>query len=315
MPTQTSTPFVVANLPIDSRIRVFRRFFSAPGEFDELQVDAYCITTRNFIIICDTLLCPEDMQYMLQTLQEQLAGRQLLIINSHADWDHTWGNSYVQTAAAPNALLIAHALCAQRMNTAENQAFLQDYQQRFPLFKHVAITTPRLAFTDTLSLDGGDLQLELLHTPGHCSEHCSLWLPALRVLLAFDAAESPFPTIGNIAGVTDMFETLEKLVSLQPVTVLCSHGQTSNPDILTKNLSYLRTIAQRAKTLLASLHPDSKQLEQAAELINYPYAEVIANHTDSIDHSFYREMHAQNVRYVLQWLLVAAAGKSECSPM
>lgn len=302
MSTRASRPFNVPDLPIDSRIRVFRRLFSAPGEFDELQVDAYCITTRNFLIICDTLLCPEDLQFMLHTMQDQLAGRQLLIINSHADWDHSWGNSYIQTTTAHNALLIAHTLCAPRMDTAENRAFLQEYQQRFPLFKNVAITTPRLAFSNTLSLDGGDLQLELLHTPGHCDEHCSLWLPELRLLLAFDAAESPFPTIGNAASVAAMLTSLTTLAALQPVTVLCSHGRTSNPDILTKNLTYIHTIEQRARALLHSQHPDSQQLEPAAEALHYPYEEVIADHTDTIDHLYYREMHEQNVRHILQSL-------------
>jgi glyoxylase-like metal-dependent hydrolase (beta-lactamase superfamily II) len=303
MSTHMAMPFSVSDLPIDPRVHIFRRLFSAPGEFDELQVDAYGIITERFIIICDTLLCPEDVQFMLQTLQDNLSGRQLLAINSHSHWDHTWGNSYFRSAEAPEALMIAHALCAPSMNTPANLAFLQDYQQRFPLFKHVAITTPALAFTDTLTLDGGDLKLELLHTPGHCAEHCSIWLPELRLLLAFDVAESPFPTIGSADSVGDMLSTLEKLQALQPATVLCSHGQTSDPAILTDNLTYLRTIEERARLLLASQHPSDQQLEQASELINYPYAEVIAGNTASIDHNFYQEMHTQNVRYTLQWLL------------
>lgn len=304
MSTQVAPPFTVPDLPIDSRIRVFRRLFSAPGEFDELQVDAYCITTRHFVVICDTLLCPEDLQFMLHTIQDQLAGRQLLIINSHADWDHSWGNSYLQTDKAPSALLIAHALCASRMNTDENRTFLREYQQRFPLFRNVIITEPQLSFADSLFLDGGDLQLELLHTPGHCDEHCSLWLPELRLLLAFDAAESPFPTIGSAASVADMLTTLARLEALQPVTVLCSHGRTSDPDILAKNLSYIRSIEQRARALLTSQGPNSIQLERVAEFIDYPYEEVVKDTPDTIDHVFYREMHEQNVRYVLQWLLL-----------
>ncbi len=84
MSTHISTPFTVSGLPIDPRIRVFRRLFSAQGEFDELQVDAYGITTERFIIICDTLLCPEDGQFMLHTLQDKLAGRQLLVIERQA---------------------------------------------------------------------------------------------------------------------------------------------------------------------------------------------------------------------------------------
>ncbi|GCE16377.1 MBL fold metallo-hydrolase [Dictyobacter kobayashii] len=129
--------FQVQDLKLDPRVHIFRRLFTAPGEFDELQVDAYIIRTERLLAVCDTLLCPEDAAFMLHDIQAQYAGQPVLVINSHADWDHTWGNSFFVENKA--ALIIAQSLCAQRMSNPTQQAFLQQYQQRFPIFKNVRL--------------------------------------------------------------------------------------------------------------------------------------------------------------------------------
>src|SRR5881394_1370086 len=78
----------------DKRLRVFRRMLSLEGEFDGMQVDAYVLLAERYVLICDTLLCPEDMATMLDAVHGELNGRKVLVVNSHADWDHTWGNCY-----------------------------------------------------------------------------------------------------------------------------------------------------------------------------------------------------------------------------
>ncbi len=76
----------------DERIRVFRRTFHGIKEFEVMEVDAYIVITDHYVIVLDTLLCPEDVSFMMQSVKNQLRGRLLLCINSHADWDHAWGN-------------------------------------------------------------------------------------------------------------------------------------------------------------------------------------------------------------------------------
>src|SRR5581483_6532759 len=93
----------------DQRIRVFRRTFVPKGASEAMEVDAYVISTARYITLCDTLLRPEDMAQVVQEIQDELAGRQLLVIDSHADWDQAGGNGYFTgTHAAP---IIAHRHC------------------------------------------------------------------------------------------------------------------------------------------------------------------------------------------------------------
>src|SRR5690242_4670116 len=80
----------------DSRVRVFRSAFAESDEKDLMEVDAYAIVTRDYLVICDTLLCPEDMRALMYEMKGQVGERQVLVVNSHADWDHTWGNCYFQ---------------------------------------------------------------------------------------------------------------------------------------------------------------------------------------------------------------------------
>src|SRR5689334_20482302 len=106
----------------DPRIRVFRRTFIAQGETEAMEVDAYAIITERYVVLGDTLLCPEDMAQVMQEIQDALAGRQLLVINSHADWDHAWGNGYF--TGAHTAPIIAHQHCRTRLQSDEAQTRL-----------------------------------------------------------------------------------------------------------------------------------------------------------------------------------------------
>ena len=78
-----------------------------------MEVDAYIVITRNYLLVFDTLLCPEDTQIMMQMVQDQLAGRQVLVVNSHADWDHIWGTAGL---SAPASQIVAHQACLARFS-------------------------------------------------------------------------------------------------------------------------------------------------------------------------------------------------------
>jgi glyoxylase-like metal-dependent hydrolase (beta-lactamase superfamily II) len=315
MTTQDSVSTV--SLPqIDSRIHVFRRIFSLePDQSDELQVDAYIITTSRYLIICDTMTRPEDAAMMLETLPEKVrsgSGRHTLIVNSHADWDHVWGNRFFVSSSqhhgsSPHTTypIIAHTRCIQRLHSVAAQSELRDYQERTDLFHNVVLIPPTLTFDSHLTIDGGDLTLELFHAPGHCCDHIVGWLPAIHTLLAFDAVETPFPTVENQRGVADMFATLKHLQGLHPHHVLCSHGETTSPTIIQQNLSYLQEIEKRCRTFLVSGEPTEHELEQASDLISYPYETVLANapHPAIIDHNYYRWAHEHNIRSIMQYLI------------
>ncbi len=283
------------------RVRVFRRTLTAIEDFEGMQVDAYVIVSERYVVVFDTMLCPEDAQFMVESVQDELAGRTLLVVNSHADWDHVWGNGYFTGEHA--APIIAHDYALVRMGSEEARAGLADYQGRYPLFRNVKLTPPTLTFSQCLTIDGGDLTFKLFPAPGHHADHIAAWIPEPSLLLAFDALEDPLPVIENAEAVSSMFATLESFLALQPQHILCSHGKTSDPGLINKNLEYLREVKRRGYLFLQEHHPSETELEQAATLIGYPLDEVIAGSSEPVDRTFYNWAHNQNVRSILQWLM------------
>jgi glyoxylase-like metal-dependent hydrolase (beta-lactamase superfamily II) len=293
--------FFVPEMSRDPRIRVFRRVFNAPGEFEKMEVDAYVLITAAYLVVFDTLLCPEDAHVMMQMVQDQLAGRQVLVVNSHADWDHVWGNAYFTGEHA--APIIAHEHGRIRMESQEARAELADFQQRYPIFRNVRLLPATIAFNHELTIHDGDLTIELFPAPGHHRDHIAAWIPQLSLLLAFDAVENPLPCIENAGAVPSMFATLQHFLALRPERVLCSHGKTTGPAMVEANLAYLREIERRCRELLLKRRPTPQELEHAAELIDYRLDDVIAGSTGEVDRSFYGQAHDDNVRYVIQWLM------------
>ena len=295
----------VPQLAPDPRIHIFRSLFNAPGEFEDLNVDAYALVTQRFVILCDTLLCPEDMEQVCNYLSRTIAGRQMLVINSHADWDHVWGTDYLEKHYDPT--IIGHEHCRTRLLSQEETEILLDYQKRFAIFRSVVLKPPTLTFRDGLTIYGGDLTLELFPAPGHQYDHIAAWIPEIKLMLAFDALEYPLPGIGSPELVPAMFATLEHFQRLQPDHILCSHGDTSSPTLIAENLDYLRKIEQRSRDLLAQQSTIEEHLNDPAALIRYPYTEAVAHVHKPIDHAYYSYTHAENIRCILRWLIMNGA--------
>jgi glyoxylase-like metal-dependent hydrolase (beta-lactamase superfamily II) len=282
----------------DERVQIFRRAFTGMEEYAGMTVDAYAVISERYVVIFDTLLSPTDMQPVMDWAGAALqSGQQLLVVNSHADWDHCWGNSYF------TAPIIAHELCQERMRSEEARRELADFQDRYALFDDVALTPPTLTFSDSLTISGGDLTLELFSAPGHSADHIAAWIPELRLLLAFDAVEFPLPIIDDAESVEEMFATLEQFLELQPQRVLCSHGNSGDPGLISSNLVYLREIEVRCLVVLKFSKVTDEGLEHAPELIKFPFSQVIARFPGVMDTPFYREAHAANVRAIMDWLL------------
>lgn len=287
-------------LPIDNdtRIRIFRRTFPDMKEFAGMYVDAYAVISERYVVICDTLLCPDDMQIVMENVRPELAsGRQLLVVNSHADWDHAWGNSYF--TGRQNAPLLAHHHCRERLQSTEAQTELAAYQQRDITFRNVTLTAPTLTFTHDLTVHGGDLTLKLLPAPGHTPDSCALWIPELRLLLAFDSLEAPFPLLEDAAGVQPLITTLQRFQALEPLSVLCSHS-TANSALIHKNLDYIEKLVQRCQRVLRIHRPTDAELEHGSTLIGAPFAAFGGEHDETGASAFYRQAHEENIRFIMQ---------------
>jgi glyoxylase-like metal-dependent hydrolase (beta-lactamase superfamily II) len=291
----------VLNMSADERVRVFRRAFHGLKEFEGMEVDAYIVITDRHVVVLDTLLCPEDVSAMMQSVNGELRGRSLLCIDSHADWDHAWGNCYFTGENV--APIIAHEHCLTRLQSAEAHLELLDFQQRSSTFKNVFLLPPTIIFKQSFTIHDSNLTIEVMHAPGHHLDQIVAWMPELRLLLAFDAVEKPLPIIEGVNCVPHMFTTLEYLIALQPLRVLCSHGKTTSPDQVKQNLAYIREIERRCKSVLQKRQPGAIELVHVSELINYSFDEVVGETMGTVDRTFYTWAHENNCQAILKWLI------------
>jgi glyoxylase-like metal-dependent hydrolase (beta-lactamase superfamily II) len=228
------------------------------------------------------------------------AGRQLLFVNTHAHWDHAWGNS---AFAGPDALrpapIIGHR-CGPRLLLGEQgRAELARKQAEDPgTFGRLRLQPATILIEGETVVDGGDLHLVLVPTPGHEPDHLAVFLPELRVLFAGDAAEWPVPFVSGPADLPAFRASLGHLLALDPMVVLYAHapGRT-NLDVVRANKAYFDELEQRVRAALPLEQPRDIDPDVA---LGYPFEHVVGTKAlDNEERAFYREAHHAAIRAML----------------
>lgn len=283
----------------DSRIHI-----AANGNL----VNVFVLLTQRYVILVDTLFNSTTAHALLDYAQPYLPSRQFLVINTHADWDHAWGN---QLFAGPNALypapIIAHVACAAQFDLPETHDDLLQFQTEQPsLFGNVILTKPTLTFTHDLFIDGGDLTLHLFPTPGHTPDHIAIYIPEINTLLAGDAAEIPFPFAHSAMTLPILRASLQALANLHAERALYCHAPaTIGPRLIHDNIAYFDALEAACRAaLMRGL--DLDQIADA-ELAKATGCEVEAVTPDDgawaeVDPAHRQEGHAQQLRMMSAWL-------------
>lgn len=295
----TDTVVAVPNQGWDERILVCR--------YGPL-VDTFIIVTQRYVVIIDTLINRATAEALLVIARPYLGSRQLLVVNTHADWDHAWGNHvFAGSAATSPAPIIASRKCAERLRADASRQKLADKRAQSPgRHDDVVLTPPTVLFDERLVIDGGDLSLELFATPGHTADHIAVFLPEISTLLPGDAAELPFPFVESAAAMPQMRASLAQLAALQAKTVLYCHAPvTSGSALLQQNMAYFDKLEQRCQTALqrgpCALDGDIEAI------VGFRFAEALPPDADAAAlEGFYRPGHHRAIRAMLQHLLAVA---------
>ncbi|MBB2750655.1 UNVERIFIED_ORG: glyoxylase-like metal-dependent hydrolase (beta-lactamase superfamily II) [Rhizobium aethiopicum] len=260
------------------------------------EVDAVFVRTERFNVLMDTLGTPELCRMALDLLEEKAADRPLIVINSHMDWDHFWGNA----AIAGRAPIIAHAAALDRLRDPSTLKTLRDKASEESRFRNVELVAPDITFSGSMVLNGGDLTLELIHTPGHTPDHIAIWIPELRICLAVDAVEYPIPEVWSKSAedLGLIRSSLQRIRDLDARLVIPAHGQTSSPSTVKANLAYFEALADRVDGLSESQLAD----EQLGRSNGFRLEDFIAipDGMPADAATFYRNCHETNLGATVQ---------------
>ncbi|MEZ2127705.1 MULTISPECIES: MBL fold metallo-hydrolase [unclassified Sinorhizobium] len=260
------------------------------------EVDSAFVRTERFNVLIDTLATPELCQQALDLLGETVRDCPLIVINSHMDWDHFWGNA----AIAGRAPIISHAAALERLSNPSALQTLGDKVCEDPRFHSVKIVEPNITFSGRMVLHGGDLTLELIHTPGHTPDHVAVWIPEIRVCLAVDAVEYPIPEVWSTSpnDLRALRSSLKRIRDLDAKFVIPAHGRTSSPSTVVKNLAYFEDVQDRIGKLderrLADL-----ELSQLAGFRLQDFV-LVPNDIPVESVAFYEKCHRTNIDATIQ---------------
>lgn len=187
-------------------------------------------------VVVDTMNCPEDMAPFLRLIAAH--GRPHIVVNTHADWDHFWGN-----AAFPGVPIVGHRLCRERILNPDLEGIAELRARNPAQFANAVPVAPDVTFETTMAIDLGGLTLELHHLPGHTEDCLLAYVPERRLLYAGDCAEDPFPLLhsGPLDG---WVRGLRAWAERDVETVVPAHGRIAGVGLLRENADYLESLTR-----------------------------------------------------------------------
>lgn len=199
----------------------------------EDDISIYLIKGNHHYVLCDTHLGPLSMNVVKEYLTSQLTPKDLLIFNSHSDWDHIWGN-----CAFEDAVIIAHDTAKKRMQEIGDFELnrLRKFHQGVIKLKY-----PTLTFSEKLSL--ADEDINFIYAPGHTIDSSLCFDQRDSVLFVGDLVEFPIPYL-DYYDLDAFIKTLEFIKSLPAKIKISAHSGIIGDDLIERNLFYIRRIQQ-----------------------------------------------------------------------
>jgi glyoxylase-like metal-dependent hydrolase (beta-lactamase superfamily II) len=226
-------------------------------------VRSYLIKTERFLLVYDTLLGPKSGAFLREQALIFADSRPLLIVNSHADWDHYFGNMMF-----PEPILGTQAMVKRVTEGVGDKELASKRAEHPACYEPVRLVAPSVAVPRETVLHGGDLTIRLLLTKGHRPDHLALFVPEIATLFPGDCVEDPIPLVDEDSDETshtleELGRSLESFLELQPDWVLANHAEPEKGvDRIESNLAYLKKLEASA---LAAESLDSLKKDLPAE--------------------------------------------------
>jgi glyoxylase-like metal-dependent hydrolase (beta-lactamase superfamily II) len=203
---------------------------------DDYDVRGALILGDQRAVVWDTLSRPRDMRPFLPLI----GNRELVIVYSHADWDHIWGTGGLDTDGVQ---IVAHEICRQRFDTDVPVTLSEKQAAQPAAWSDVVLVPPTETFGYEWSLDLGGMTLLLRHLPGHTADCIVGLIPERGVLLAGDTVETPCPVVPADSPLPDWIAELRRWADDGRVRrVIPAHGALGGREILQQNADYLEGI-------------------------------------------------------------------------
>ncbi|MHA1447095.1 MAG: MBL fold metallo-hydrolase, partial [Candidatus Heimdallarchaeaceae archaeon] len=144
---------------------------------DPYKLNIYVINGEEHIFICDTGFGSDSVNELLDYLRSiDIHSKPFIVFNSHADYDHVWGNHVFKESE-----IIAHELSPEIFQK-EGEEILEKYEEHKR--GEVILTPPNKLFKEKIVFE--DEGVEFYHSPGHTLESSSCFDHKEKILFVGD---------------------------------------------------------------------------------------------------------------------------------
>lgn len=225
-------------------------------------VDVNCVLVLGSerAMLVDTGSCVEDGKALRKAASQVAGDCELLVVNTHAHYDHCFGNAAYAPATIWGSVGCADDL-AER-GEAQRRVAVAEWTASDPQFaaalEAAPIVPPGNIVKESLTLDLGDCRAQLLH-PGraHTNHDLAVWIPEFGALLAGDLVEESGAPALEDAFPLSWPTSLARLLKFQPEVVVPGHGRPVGLDFAQKQQRELQELADWCRAALAGSPPTS----------------------------------------------------------
>jgi glyoxylase-like metal-dependent hydrolase (beta-lactamase superfamily II) len=211
-------------------------------------------------LLVDTLFDLRLTEEMLQALRrvEPSANRIAIVVNTHANGDHCFGNQLLQgaeiiasRASAEEMVELPPSRLAELMKAAPNLGQLGEFVQRIFgsfSFDGVELAPPTRTFDSELEIHMGERTVKLIEVgPAHTRGDVVVHLPVEGVVFTGDILFHGGHPIVWAGPVANWITACDRIVALGAGTVVPGHGPIATPQALEEMKGYFEWLTREAR--------------------------------------------------------------------
>lgn len=222
--------------------------------------NAGVITDGESSLLVDTLFDLKLTGAMLEDMRRSIPATETIdiLVNTHADGDHTFGNQLVKGARiigtegtlkdfARFDPAIIQRMCLNAEQYGSAGAFLRDCFRPYD-FSGIELTPPTETFSDTLDILVGEKRVQLIEVgPAHSLGDALVYVPEDKVVYTGDILFNDDTPIAWYGPVARWIGVCDRLLEMDVEVIVAGHGPISTKEDVRRMRDYLVHITEEAR--------------------------------------------------------------------
>ena len=211
-------------------------------------------------LLVDTLFDLKYTKEMLDDMRASISGARKIdvLVNTHADGDHTFGNQLVEGAriigtegTVADFDRFDPALLAQIQHDPAKFGRAGDFMAECfrPFdFDNITLTPPTETFKDRMEIMVGDKRVELIEVgPAHSLGDALIYVPQDKVLYTGDILFSEGTPIAWYGPLQRWIDVCDRVLKMDVETIVAGHGPISTKEDVRRMRDYLLHVSEQAR--------------------------------------------------------------------